>query len=103
MGYSVGRWEGETLVIETSRIAPNITTLPDLSALGDHSDQLRVVERYTRSKDGKTLHLTARMEDPWSLREPLVLKKVWRWAPEQQIAPYEDCERPTEFKRRVKP
>ena len=43
------------------------------------------------------------MEDPWSLREPLVLKKVWRWAPEQRIAPYEDCERPTEFKRRVKP
>lgn len=103
MGHSVGRWDGETLVVETSGIAANITTLPDLSALGEHSDQLRVVERYTRSNDENTLRLTATMEDPWSLREPLVMKKIWRWAPEQQIAPVEDCERPTEFKRRVKP
>ena len=97
MGYSVGRWEGETLVIETSGIRANIT-----SWRGEHSDQLRVVERYTRSQDGSTLLLTATMEDPWSLREPVMIKKIWRWAPGQQITPYEDCERPTEF-RRVKP
>jgi hypothetical protein len=98
MGHSVGRWEGETLVIETSGIGANIT-----SWRGEHSDQLRVVERYTRSQAGDTLLLTATIEDPWSLREPVVMKKIWRWAPEQRIAPYEDCERPTEFKRVVKP
>jgi hypothetical protein len=98
MGHSVGRWEGETLVIETSGIGANIT-----SWRGEHSDQPRVVERYTRSQAGDTLLLTATIEDPWSLREPVVMKKIWRWAPEQRIAPYEDCERPTEFKRVVKP
>jgi hypothetical protein len=36
------------------------------------------------------------------LREPLVIKKLWRWAPEEKITTYENCERPTEFKR-VKP
>ena len=71
--------------------------------LVEHSDQLRVVERYARSKDGDTLLLTATLEDPRILRDPLVLKKIWRWAPEQQITPYEDCERPTEFKKRVTP
>jgi hypothetical protein len=103
MGHSVGRWDGETFVVETSGIAANIAGLPDLTTTAKHSDQLRVVERYTRSKDGNTLSLTATMEDPWSLREPVVLKKIWRWAPEQKITPYENCERPTEFKRGTRP
>ena len=98
MGHSVGRWDGDALVIDTSGIAANIATWP-----ARHSDQLRVVERYTRSADGKTLSLSATMEDPATLREAVVIKKIWRWAPEQKIAPYTDCERPTEFKRGVKP
>jgi len=91
------------LVVETSGIAANIAMWPAFRTSAGHSDQLRVVERYTRSPDGDLLLLTATMEDPWSLREPLVMKKIWRWAPDQQIAPYEDCERPTECKRGVKP
>jgi hypothetical protein len=103
MGHSVGRWDGETLVVDTSAVAANLLMLPDLSALGEHSDQLRVVERYTRSREGDSLHLTATLTDPRTFREPLVLKKIWRWAPEQQIAPYDACERPTEFKKGVRP
>jgi len=103
MGYSVGRWDGETLVVETSGIAANIARWLDGSASARHSDQMQVVERYARSKDGNTLLLTATMEDPWSLREPVMIKKIWRWAPEQKIAPYKDCERPTEFKKGVRP
>jgi hypothetical protein len=91
-GRSVGRFDGQALVIETSGIAANRAPWQ-----AEHSDQLRVVERYTRSQDGAQLLLTATMEDPWSLREPLVLKKIWTWAPTAEIAPYNDCERPTEF------
>ena len=68
----------------------------------EHSDQLRVVERYTRSKDGKTLTLTATMTDPWSLREPVVIKHIWAWAPDQIIAPYDQCEIPTEVKKGIR-
>ena len=103
MGHSVGRWDGETWVVETSGIAANIIMLPDLAAMGEHSDQLRVVERYTRSTDGGALLLTATLTDPRTFPEPLVLKKIWRWAPEQQITPYEDCERPTEFRKGGRP
>lgn len=103
MGHSVGRWEGETLIVESSGIAANIIMLPDLGAMGEHSNQLRVVERFTRSTDGNTLHLAATLTDPQTFREPVVLKKIWRWAPEQQIAPYDACERPTEFKKGVRP
>jgi hypothetical protein len=102
MGFSVGRWDGDTLVVETSGIAPGIAGWPQVLAFSaTHSDQLRITERYSRSVDGKALMLTATVEDPWSLREPLILKKIWRWAPESKIAPYKDCQRPTEFSKGV--
>jgi hypothetical protein len=84
LGYSVGHFEGATLVIETTGIRANITLW-----WANHSDQLRVTERYVR--EGDRLLMTATMDDPWGLREPLELKKVWRWAPDQQIFPYADC------------
>ena len=94
LGHSVGRFEGETLVVETSGVAAGITWWD-----AQHSDQLRVVERFTRSEDGNTLNLTATIEDPWSLREPVVARKIWRWAPDQKITPYDSCEPATEFKK----
>jgi hypothetical protein len=103
MGHSLGRWEGETLVIESSGIAANLIMLPDLQAMGEHSDQLRVVERFTRSTDGSALHLVATLTDPQTFRQPVVYKKIWRWAPEQEIAPYDACEAPTEFKKGARP
>ena len=92
LGYSVGRWDGETLVIETSGVAANIFGLGADATL--HSPGLRTVERYTRSADGKTLLLTATLEDAGTFRETLILKKVWSWAPEQKIAAYDSCEKP---------
>ena len=106
MGYSVGRYEGDTLVIETTGIAANLAPwgggfLTVQTFDGRHSDELTAVERYTRSEDGQRLVLYVTLEDPWALSEPLTLKKVWHFAPDQEIAPYEDCEIPTEFSRGV--
>jgi hypothetical protein len=98
MGHSAGHWEGDTLVIETSGITPYMIFGNNGT---HHSDQLRIVERYSRSQDGKTLSLAATMEDLLTLREPVVLKKIWSWSPKSRIAPYKDCERPTEFTRGV--
>ena len=98
LGYSVGRWDGETLVVDTSAVAKNQTQWRS-----EHSDQLHVVERFTRSPKGDTLLLTATVEDPWSLREPLVLKKIWAWAPNSTIAPYDACEPITAVKKGAQP
>lgn len=92
--YSVGHWEGETLVVETSGVRANRTPWQS-----EHSDRLRVVERYSRSQDGKTLTLAARIEDPWGLKQPVTIKHVWAWRPDQTIAAYDQCEIPKEFKR----
>jgi len=95
MGYSVGHYEGNTLVVETSGVTADITFW------SKHSDQLRVVERYTRSEDGDRLEAIVTIEDPWSLRQAVQVKKAWGWAPTEEIFPYADCERPSEFRKGV--
>ena len=98
-----GHWEGDTLVVETGNF--NSLGWISTSQAGGrikgirHTDQLRVVERFSRSDEDDTLLLTATIEDGWSLREPVVIKKIWRWAPEQKITPYDACEPATEFSR----
>jgi hypothetical protein len=73
MGQSVGRWEGETLVVEVTGL--NDRTWFDRSG-NFHSDQLHVVERYTRVAPDHLLY-EATIEDPevftrpWAIRMPL--------------------------------
>lgn len=89
LGYSVGHYEGDTLVVESSGISANFhrSGIP-------HSEDLRIVERYSR--DGERLLMTAVFSDPWGLVEPLEGKKIWGFRPDLEIAPYADCEIPTE-------
>ena len=96
LGHSNGHWEGASLVVETTGIAANLTVWRVL-----HSDRLRVVERFTRSGDGAMLLLTATLEDPSTLREPVVLKRNWRWAPTTIIAPYDECKPPIAVRKGV--
>ena len=66
MGDSVGRWEGNTLVVD-------ITNFNDktwlLGAGTFHSDQLHIVERYTRV-DKDQINYDVVMEDPKVLTKP---------------------------------
>jgi hypothetical protein len=84
LGFSVGRYEGDTLVVETTRIAANRARWDTM-----HSEQLRIIERFRRT--GDRLELVATHEDPRSLKEPAVIKRIWTFAPSGTIQPYEDC------------
>jgi hypothetical protein len=99
MGYSLGRYEGRTLVVETSAVTANLAGIFPLYF--KHSDQLRITERYVRSTDGDRLEMTVTMEDPSSLRQALQFRKAWGWAPDEEIFPYVDCEPPSEFRGEV--
>ena len=64
MGASTGRWEGETLVIETAN-------LNGKNPLRDSSDQMRVTERFTRVADDEiryefTVEDDVTWERPWT-------------------------------------
>jgi hypothetical protein len=61
LGYSTARWEGDTLVIETSGFR-DVTFLDD-SGL-PHSDALKLTERYSLGKDGRTFSLRMTIDDP---------------------------------------
>ena len=56
LGDSVGRWEGDTLVVDT-------TNFTDKTRFRGSSENLHVVERFTRL-DGKTLLYRFTIEDP---------------------------------------
>jgi hypothetical protein len=73
MGHSVGHWEGDTLVVDVTRL--NDETWFDRAG-NFHSDALHVVERYTPlSADALTYEVT--IEDPkvfsrpWKMSMPL--------------------------------
>ena len=83
-GDSVGRWEGDTLVVDSR----NFTDTNWMFAEGNvsfHSDALRIVERYRRV-DANTLEVDATVEDPKVLTGPWVVpKQTLRLAPFDQI------------------
>jgi hypothetical protein len=66
-GESVGHWEGTTLVIDT--IGMNTKSFVD-NYRTPHTERLHVVERWTRSQDGKTLELIFNVDDPDTFKEP---------------------------------
>jgi hypothetical protein len=67
MGYTVGKWEGDTLVL-------NGVSFVDSTWLGRggfiHSEQMRVIEKFTRQ--GSVLLYDVTVEDPEMLVEPYV-------------------------------
>jgi hypothetical protein len=67
LGYSVGRWDGESLIVESSGF--DDSTLLDNAGL-PHSDALHLTERYQLSRDGMHLHLGLTIEDPNTFTQP---------------------------------
>jgi hypothetical protein len=65
LGDATGRWEGDTLVVETSNFN-ELTWLTDDGAF--HSPKLKVTEWLTRT--GNEIEYRSRVEDPTVLAEP---------------------------------
>ncbi len=69
LGDSVGHWEGDTLVVDT-------TNFNDHPALANASRNLHVVERFTRIDD-KTLRYKFTVEDPTVWTRPWTGEMAW--------------------------
>ena len=83
-GHSVGRWEGDVLVIETTAFADNAWG----TARGIPSGaQKRVVERFRLTDGGETLTVDFTIEDPEYLTEPFSGSELWRYAPQLTLVP----------------
>jgi hypothetical protein len=73
-GHSIGRWDGDTLVVDTVAVLPGV-----LNAPVRNSDKLHVVERFTL--DPKTMKLTRKYE----AEDPVYLKG--KYTGEDEIQP----------------
>jgi len=90
-GYSVGRWQGEKLVVETSHLKEGLD-----QRQYPHSDQATIVEEYelTTEDDGtKVLVANMTMTDPVFYTEPVHAEKKWTFLPGVRLLPYE-CNEP---------
>ena len=85
MGHSIGHWEGNELVVDTTHIAPSTVTNNGL----DHSANIHMVERYKLSPDGKALLATQWFEDPEVLDNNGARFIRWDKRAGQYVLPYE--------------
>jgi hypothetical protein len=81
LGYSVGHWDGDTLVVETAGF--NDRTWLDMAG-HPHSEQLRVIERFHRIDFGH-IQRQITFEDPQSLTKPLTFSLALNYAPDTEI------------------
>ncbi len=80
LGYSRGRWEGDTLVVTTTRISWPFFDLPPLIGIPQSGD-VEIVERFTLT--GDELGYDFRANDPVNFTSPIEETgyMVWRWRP----------------------
>lgn len=81
LGYSTGDWQGDTLVVETSKISSPI--FDDVGT--PQSEDVRLVEWFKLSADQKRLDYKLRVVDPATFTQPIELSRHWVWIPERAI------------------
>lgn len=81
MGYSVGRWEGDTFVVETRH--SNGQAWLDMRGL-PATDALRVIERYTRPTIGR-IDIAVTIDDPKAYTRPWTVDLSWSLVPDTDL------------------
>jgi hypothetical protein len=84
LGDSVGRWDGDTLVVDA--IGFNDRTWLDQDG-HPHSEDLHVVERYTRT-DELTLRYEITIDDPKTYTKPWTTSYLIPWSPGNELLEY---------------
>ena len=85
VGFSVGSWEGNTLVVKTTHLSPNLMWHSGLPFSGD--PEAYVIERYDFDRD--EMNLTAEVFDPSYYEEPYVIRSRRARTPDGVIFEYE--------------
>jgi hypothetical protein len=89
MGTSTGRWEGETLVVETRNIRREGAGKPTGDAPA--SNARRIVERWSMGKDetgSKQMRNELTIIDPVVLTAPVTYTMRYKWSPDISVGEY---------------
>jgi hypothetical protein len=91
VGDSVGRWEGNTLVIDTA----GFNGYAELDARGQPtSAKLHTVERLTLSADGNSIDIEVTITDPEYYDGPFTIKRSWKKSAARHPFEYDCMENP---------
>jgi hypothetical protein len=102
-GYSVGKWEGDTLVVETNNLRGADTGPSDgwLDVRGSpYTEQARFIERIRRPTYGK-LEIDITLDDPKAYTRPFTVRVNQQISPDDEIIEFV-CNENQQFRRRVK-
>lgn len=79
MAHSIGKWEGDTLVVDT-------VGFHDRSWIGvyPHTEMLHMIERYRRVDFGH-LEVLVTFEDPGAFTKPWNMNLTWDLAPQEEL------------------
>jgi hypothetical protein len=88
-GHSIGRMEGDILVVDTTGFAPAKWGIGDGL---DSSARKHVEERYELKDNGHIMEITYTVTDPVYLKAPFSRTHTKRYVPGYVITPYEACD-----------
>jgi hypothetical protein len=86
LGYSSGHWEGNSLVVRTTRV-----DWPYFDHLGSipQSDAVEILERFTVGDDNNRLAYDLTVSDPTTFTQPVSARWMMVWRPDLVVEPYE--------------
>ena len=84
-GHSVGYWDGDTLVVDTTHVA----AATFMNNGFDHSDNIHILERFRLSPDATTLWITQVYTDPETFEGLASRYMAFTRAPGQYVYPFE--------------
>lgn len=83
-GHSTGRWDGNTLIVET-------VTIDTPHFYGDGTPQsrsMRLTEYFTLSENEERLDYRVVVDDPETFTETIEFTRYWEWRPDLSVEPY---------------
>jgi hypothetical protein len=88
-GESIGRWEGDALVVDTRHFVDDHHWMDQGGASIPASDQLHIIERIRLVNKGQTLQIEYTMTDPKNWEGEWKLTKQWRRVDDTDITEVE--------------
>jgi len=89
LGYSTGRWDGDTLIVTTTKIDFGYLDVLSLPKAIPQSPDVHVIETFRLREGGNELDYTMTVTDSATLTEPMTFSKYWQWRTGAKVMPFE--------------
>lgn len=88
LGYSTGYWQGDTLLITTTKIDYPFLHVGSLPSFIPQSSYARMQETFKLGDNHDRLYYSLTVTDTAMLLEPMVFSKYYLWRPGETLQPY---------------